>query len=213
MNLDKEEIAAMTADERKSFLAQVRVDAQLDDRYQQPTVTHRHRMLEEWNIIETKAERDERRAQELEMERDADLIAKRVEDTEALREQREHELRITKTWAAAYANGNGNNGVDVDWAEVLGSINDALTSLVNRVRELEARVSKVEGNNEATTRRLEIASIRADTSADKLSSEWKSEILALKNDIAHVKFRMDVVSAKKNQPQETTSHVIVHQGS
>jgi hypothetical protein len=216
--MDKEEIAAMTAEQRKNFIVQARVDAQLDDRYQQPTTTTRHRMLEEWSAsipIETKAQRDERRMQELEMEREADIVARRVENVEARRAERDHEIRVAKIYANANANANANgNGtaLDVDWAEVFNSINNALSSLVDRVRELEARIIKVQSDNEAVARRLEISAIRADTSSQKLSSEWKSEITALKNDINFLRFRMDVVSAKK-MPTETTSHVVVHQGS
>jgi hypothetical protein len=208
--MDKETIAAMTSDERALYLNKQRHLAAVDARYTRATSEFRTTQLGSWLHVETRLERQQREGEEREARVVEHHRREKFKRDRELKEAREHELAVARTYAEAASNGNVDQS-GIDWADVLNKISDALGALVNRVQALEARVTKTEGNNEAANRRLEIASIRADTSAEKLSSEWKSEVFTLKTDINFLRFRLDAISAKKNQPTE--SHVIVHQGS
>jgi hypothetical protein len=210
--MDKEEIAAMTAEQRKSFLTQVRMEA-LDDHYQPPTMTHRHRMLDEWNAsIPTKAERDERRAAQIELEREADIVARRVENVEARRAEREHEVRVAKIYANASANGNNGTVINGDVVDALSTLGEALNNILARVEGVEQRLDKLETANQNAVQRMDIAQLRTQTEAERVENNLKDTINTIKTDVGFLRFRLDLLATKRQQqPQE--QHIIVHSSS
>jgi hypothetical protein len=204
-----EEINSMAPDARASYLDTQRRNAAIDARYTHATSEFKTTQLHGWMAVETRLEREQRQGEE----REARIVEhhrnEKLQREREIREERRHELAVARTYAEAASNGNGNNSVDVDWAEVFNSISSALTELVNRVQALEARVTKVESNNAATARSREIATIRADTTASQMHSDVKGDIAGLKSDVNFLRFRLDALNSKK-QTAPLEQHIVVH---
>jgi hypothetical protein len=168
-------------------------------------------MLTEWMAVEPRDERLVRQDKERISQREADREAERINRLEEAREQRQHEWLIAKTYAEAQANANG-NGTDVsaDLVEALSTISDALNGLASRVEAIEARLDKAEAVAESTTRRLDYVQPNAREVAEKTTADIKDTVSGIKSDVAFLRFRLDALVSKRNQPTE--SHVIIHQG-
>jgi hypothetical protein len=207
-----DELRAMTDTERWIYVAKQREHAQKDAEFQRASIEYRNRMVTEWDspAVETREERWRREDEERKTQHEAERIAEKIERTTELREAREHELRMTKAWADAANNGNGNGGaVDNDIAEVFGALSDALNSIVNRLESVEQRLSVVEGTSESAARRLDGIQTRAEAVALQTKSELRADIHALKSDVANVAVRLDVMASRK-QPQPQQQHIILH---
>jgi hypothetical protein len=196
-------------DERAARLASARKLAAVDASYQQTVCEYSTRQLRDWLAVETREERQTRRAAERLERHDAAREAERIHALEAAREERQHELMIAKTYAEANGNGAG-NGVDVssDIVDALSMLGDAINSLAARVEALEAGQSRTDAVTEATTRRLDYVAPNAREAAEKATAQLKGAIDEVKADVGFLKFRLDVLNSKRNEPLEQRVIVI-----
>jgi hypothetical protein len=210
MDMNADELNAMTPAERTARLSHMREVARVDANYSKAVCTHRTRMLDSWMVVEPREERWKREDDERQARREGERVAKRVERTEALREQRAHELAMARMYAKAYeGNGGNGNGVDtIDWSEVLAAITDTLNNLANRVESLEQRVTRLEATGDAINGQLQSNTARAEAAAEKVENSLKGSIEGLKSDVGFLKFRIDALVSKRMQFPE--QHIVIH---
>jgi hypothetical protein len=200
----------LPADERAARLSSARDLAAADNAVQRAQVEYRTRELKDWIAVETRQEREARKAAERLDRRAAAAEAERIHKLEERREQQRHEWLIARTYAEA-ANGNGNgNGADVsnDFTDALVSIGEVLNNLLARVEALETQRDKTDAVVEASARRFDYVETRTLGIAEKATAQLKGAIDEVKADVGFLKFRLDVLNSKRNEPLEQRIVVI-----
>jgi hypothetical protein len=210
-NLTATDFAAMTQSERTLRLNRMREAARTDAAYQDAQVKYSTRELREWLAVETRDERQARKANERIERRAADAEADRIHALEAEREARQHELLVIKAWNESNANGNGaGNGADTipEFLDALIGITDALNALSARMEAVEAQTAENKAVLESVARRFDYVAPTARESAEKAVATTNDTVSGLKNEIAFLRFRIDALVSKRHEPLEQRVIVI-----
>jgi hypothetical protein len=160
--------------------------------------------------VESKTERWQQQAEETAEARAAEKSRRRHVEQRQLQEERRHELNVAQSWGQATAQAN----VVCD-ADVLGAINSALSKILDRVENLEARVKELGSTAAAAGRRLDALSSKSTSRSDKVgrqvsvverrAEEDRAAVADLRTDVKILRAK---VHALESRPQQAETHVI-----